>query len=173
MASSGPHVTDTANSGFPRQEPFLRLQSVMIYVRNLDRSLEFYLDLLGFQIVFDGRSQPGKTGQPWVVVSPPDGTANLTLIVPRTESEQFKQIGRATHVTFVTEDVLAKFREWSKRGVHFLSNPRLRRFKPALQLKPALPTIMRRLFGEPSSAAFGIPTATHFRLSALMKSLTP
>ena len=138
MASSGPHVTDTANSNFPRQEPFLRLQSVMIYVRNLDRSLEFYLDLLGFQIVFDGRSQPGKTGQPWVVVSPPDGTANLTLIVPRTESEQFKQIGRATHVTFVTEDVLAKFREWSKRGVHFLSNPRLRRFKPALQLKPAL-----------------------------------
>ncbi len=137
MDSSQPHVTDTANSSFPRQEPFLRLQSVMIYVRNLDRSLEFYLDLLGFQIVFDGRSQPGKTGQPWVVVSPPDGTANLTLIVPRTDSEQFKQIGRTTHVTFVTEDVLAKFREWSKRGVHFLSNPRLRRFKHALQLKPA------------------------------------
>ena len=138
MASSGPHLTDTANSNLPRQEPFLRLQSVMVYVRNLDRSLEFYLDLLGFQIVFDGRSQPGKTGQPWVVVSPPDGTANLTLIVPRTDSEQFKQIGRASHVTFVTEDVLAKFREWSKRGVHFLSNPRLRRFKHALQLKPAL-----------------------------------
>ena len=138
MDSSQPHVTDTANSSFPRQEPFLRLQSVMIYVRNLDRSLEFYLDLLGFQIVFDGRSQPGKTGQPWVVVSPPDGTANLTLIVPRTDSEQFKQIGRASHVTFVTEDVLAKFREWSKRGVHFLSNPRLRRFKHALQLKPSL-----------------------------------
>ena len=138
MASSGPHLTDTANSNLPRQEPFLRLQSVMVYVRNLDRSLEFYLDLLGFQIVFDGRSQPGKTGQPWVVVSPPDGTANLTLIVPRTDSEQFKQIGRTTHVTFVTEDVLAKFREWSKRGVHFLSNPRLRRFKHALQLKPSL-----------------------------------
>ena len=138
MASSGPHLTDTANSNLPRQEPFLRLQSVMVYVRNLDRSLEFYLDLLGFQIVFDGRSQPGKTGQPWVVVSPPDGTANLTLIVPRTDSEQFKQIGRASHVTFVTEDVLAKFREWSKRGVHFLSNPRLRRFKHALQLKPSL-----------------------------------
>jgi serine phosphatase RsbU (regulator of sigma subunit)/catechol 2,3-dioxygenase-like lactoylglutathione lyase family enzyme len=139
MASSGPHVPDTANSSLPRQEPFLRLQSVMIYVRNLDRSLEFYLDLLGFQIVFDGRSQPGQIRQPWVVVSPPDGTANLTLIVPRTDSEQFKQIGRASHVTFVTEDVLTKFREWSKRGVQFLSNPRLRRFKHALQLKPTLP----------------------------------
>jgi len=132
-------MTDTANSSLPRQEPFLRLQSVMIYVRNLDRSLAFYLDLLGFQIVFDGRSQPGQPGQPWVVVSPPDGTANLTLIVPRTDSEQFKRIGGASHVTFVTEDVLAKFREWSKRGVHFLSNPRLRRFKHALQSKTPLP----------------------------------
>jgi serine phosphatase RsbU (regulator of sigma subunit)/catechol 2,3-dioxygenase-like lactoylglutathione lyase family enzyme len=129
-------MTDTTNSSQPRREPFLRLQSVMIYVRNLDRSLEFYLDLLGFQIVFDGRKQSGQPGQQWVVVAPPDGTANLTLMVPRTDSEQFKLIGRASHVTFVTEDVLTKFREWSKRGVHFLSNPRLRRFKHALQLKP-------------------------------------
>src|SRR6202035_5663025 len=139
MASSEPHMSDTAISSLPRQEPFLRLQSVMVYVRNLDRSLVFYLDLLGFRIVFDGRSQPDQIRQPWVVVGPPDGTANLTLIVPRTDSEQFKQIGRASHVTFVTEDVLAKFREWSKRGVHFLSNPRLRRFKHALQSKPPLP----------------------------------
>jgi serine phosphatase RsbU (regulator of sigma subunit)/catechol 2,3-dioxygenase-like lactoylglutathione lyase family enzyme len=138
MASSAPQSPESANSTPPCQEPFLRLQSVMVYVRNLDRSLEFYLDLLGFQIVFDGRSQPGQPGQPWVVVGPPDGTANLTLIVPRTDSEQFKQIGRASHVTFVTEDVLAKFREWSKRGVHFLSNPRLRRFKHALQSKPTI-----------------------------------
>ena len=108
----------------------------MIYVRNLERSLSFYLDVLGFQIVFDGRKESSQPGQPWVVVAPPDGTANLTLIVPRSDSEQFKQIGRPSHVTFVTEDVLAKFREWSKRGVHFLSNPRLRRFKHALQWKP-------------------------------------
>jgi len=93
--------------------------------------LEFYLDLLGFQIVFERTLATWKTGQPWVVVSPPDGTANLTLIVPRTDSEQFKQIGRASHVTFVTEDVLAKFANGASGGVHFLSNPRLRRFKHA------------------------------------------
>jgi serine phosphatase RsbU (regulator of sigma subunit)/catechol 2,3-dioxygenase-like lactoylglutathione lyase family enzyme len=139
MADIAPELPDSAGGNLPSEEPFLRLQSVMIYVRNLDRSLAFYLDLLGFQIVFDGRSQPGQARQPWVVVAPPDGTANLTLIVPRTDSEQFKQIGRASHVTFVTEDVLGKFREWSKRGVHFLSNPRLRRFKHALQAKPPWP----------------------------------
>jgi serine phosphatase RsbU (regulator of sigma subunit)/catechol 2,3-dioxygenase-like lactoylglutathione lyase family enzyme len=136
MASVASQSPDSANSTPQRQEPFLRLQSVMIYVRNLDRSMAFYLDILGFQIVFDGRKQSGQPGQQWVVVAPPDGTANLTLMVPRTDSEQFKQIGRASHVTFVTEDVLAKFRDWSKRGVRFLSNPRLRRFKHALQWKP-------------------------------------
>jgi serine phosphatase RsbU (regulator of sigma subunit)/catechol 2,3-dioxygenase-like lactoylglutathione lyase family enzyme len=136
MASFAPHSPESAGSALLGREPFLRLQSVMIYVRNLDRSLEFYLGLLGFQILFDGRSQPGQARQPWVVVAPPDGTANLTLMAPRTDSEQFKQIGRASHVTFVTEDVLGKFREWSARGVRFLSNPRLRRFKHALQSKP-------------------------------------
>ncbi len=139
MAGNAPQSPESTDGPKQRQDAFLRLQSVMVYVGNLDRSLAFYQELLGFQIVFDGRKQSGQPGQPWVVVAPPDGTANLTLIVPRTDSEQFKQIGRASHVTFVTEDVLEKFREWSKRGVHFLSNPRLRRFKHALQLKPTLP----------------------------------
>jgi serine phosphatase RsbU (regulator of sigma subunit)/predicted enzyme related to lactoylglutathione lyase len=139
MASVAPQSPENTGGPLQPQEPFLRLQSVMIYVRNLDRSLAFYLDTLGFQIVFDGRSSSGELGQPWVVVAPPDGTANLTLMVPRADSDQFKLIGRASHVTFVTEDVLVKFRDWSKRGVHFLSNPRLRRFKHPLQLKPPLP----------------------------------
>jgi serine phosphatase RsbU (regulator of sigma subunit)/catechol 2,3-dioxygenase-like lactoylglutathione lyase family enzyme len=138
MASIAPQSPESVGTTLQRQEPFLRLQSVMIWVRNLDRSLAFYLEMLGFQIVFDGRPRPGEPGQPWVVVAPPDGTANLILMVPRADSEQFKQIGRASHVTFVTEDVLAKFREWSKRGVRFVTNPRLRRFKHALQLKPPL-----------------------------------
>src|SRR6266705_4174341 len=114
MASIAPQTPESTTGTPPRKEPFRRLQSVMIYVRNLDRSLEFYLDLLGFQIVFDGRSQPGQSRQPWVVVAPPDGTANLTLMAPRTDSEQFKQIGRASHVSFVTDDGRGKFREWSK-----------------------------------------------------------
>ncbi len=41
----------------------------------------------------------------------------------------YKLIGRFTNVVLITEDVLAKFREWSKRGVRFHSTPRLKRFK--------------------------------------------
>ena len=111
-----------------RKDPYLRLQSISIYVRNLDRSLEFYVDQLGFQLVFDARDEK-FAGRHFVTVAPPDGSANLTLVAPARDSEQFKSIGRTTHVTFVTEDVLAKFREWSARGVRFLLNPRLRRLK--------------------------------------------
>jgi serine phosphatase RsbU (regulator of sigma subunit) len=38
-------------------------------------------------------------------------------------------IGRPTDVVLVTDDVLARYREWSRRGVKFLSTPKLRRVK--------------------------------------------
>jgi len=63
----------------------------------------------------------------WVAVAPPDGTALLALITPKPDSQEYKLIGRYTEVVFVTEDVTAKFREWSKRGVRFQRTPRLKR----------------------------------------------
>jgi serine phosphatase RsbU (regulator of sigma subunit) len=53
----------------------------------------------------------------------------LLLIVPKRGTQEYKLIGRATQVAFVTEDVLAKFHEWRNRGVRFGHPPRLRRFK--------------------------------------------
>src|SRR5580765_8016716 len=112
--------------GPDRRDPYLRIHAVNIYVRDQDRSLRFYLDQLGFDLAFDARLQSGER---WVAVSPPDGTAVLALIAPDPDSAQYKLIGRATQVVFVTEDVTAKFREWSKRGVRFRHTPRLRRVK--------------------------------------------
>jgi serine phosphatase RsbU (regulator of sigma subunit)/predicted enzyme related to lactoylglutathione lyase len=112
--------------GADRRDPYLRIHAVNIYVRDQDRSLRFYLDQLGFDLAFDARLQSGER---WVAVSPPDGTAVLALIAPDPDSAQYKLIGRATHIVFVTEDVTAKFREWSKRGVRFRHTPRLRRVK--------------------------------------------
>jgi serine phosphatase RsbU (regulator of sigma subunit)/predicted enzyme related to lactoylglutathione lyase len=109
-----------------KQEQYLRLHCVNIYVRDQERSLRFYLDQLGFNLAFDARLQSGER---WVAVSPPDGTAILSLIVPKPTSQEYKLIGRATQVVFVAEDVAAKFQEWSKRGVRFHSTPRLRRIK--------------------------------------------
>src|SRR6266704_1854016 len=115
MASS-PYfgVVDQSDPRQERKNSYLRIHAVNVYVRDQDRSLRFYLDQLGFDLAFDARLQ---SGQRWVAVSPPDGTAVLALIAPDPESFEYKLIGRATQVVFVTEDVTAKFREWSKRGV--------------------------------------------------------
>jgi serine phosphatase RsbU (regulator of sigma subunit) len=140
MGNSPREWVDGSVVRLDRQDPYLRLQSVTIYVRDLDRSLDFYLHDLGFQLIFDARVQPGRR---FVTVAPPDGTANLTLVAPEPGSEQFKLIGRPAPVTFVTEDVIAKYREWTKRGVRFHFAPRLKRLKYEVHVRapqPADPT---------------------------------
>jgi serine phosphatase RsbU (regulator of sigma subunit)/catechol 2,3-dioxygenase-like lactoylglutathione lyase family enzyme len=112
----------------------LRLHCVNIYVRDQDRSLRFYLDQLGFNLAFDARLQSGDR---WVAVAPPDGSAILSLVVPKPKSQESKLIGRSTQVVFVTEDVTAKFHEWSMRGVRFQYTPRLRRIKYDANAQPA------------------------------------
>ncbi|HVN09473.1 MAG TPA: SpoIIE family protein phosphatase [Patescibacteria group bacterium] len=106
--------------------PYLRLHAVNIFVRDQEKSLRFYRDQLGFELAFDARLQSGER---WVAVSPPDGTAVLVLVAPEPGSEEYKLIGRPTPVVFVTEDVPAKYKEWSRRGVRFRHTPRLRRVR--------------------------------------------
>jgi serine phosphatase RsbU (regulator of sigma subunit) len=105
---------------------FLGLHAVTVFVRDQDRSLRFYVDQLGFHVAFDARLQSGER---WVAVAPPDGTAVLTLVAPEPDSREYKLIGRPTGVVLVTEDVIAKYYEWRRRGVLFGFMPRLRRVK--------------------------------------------
>jgi serine phosphatase RsbU (regulator of sigma subunit) len=136
MSNSPREGNDGSVVRLDRQDPYLRLQSVTIYVRDLEQSLGFYVDQLGFQLVFDARVQPDRR---FVTVAPPDGTANLTLVAPEPGSEQSKLIGRPAPVTFVTEDVIAKYREWTKRGVRFQFAPRLKRLKYEVQVRASQP----------------------------------
>jgi len=117
---------ETSNFGLDPQRPFLTIHAVDIFVRNQDQSLRFYVDQLGFALAFDARLQSGTR---WVAVSPPDGTAVLTLIAAAPDSKEYKRIGRPTGIVFVTEDVIAKYEEWRERGVRFVFTPRLRRVK--------------------------------------------
>jgi serine phosphatase RsbU (regulator of sigma subunit) len=109
-----------------RQNSYLRVHAVNVFVRDLDRSIRFYVEQLGFSLAFDVSLQ---SGQRWVGVAPPDGTAVLTLVAPSPESEEYKLIGRPTGIAFVAEDVAAKYKEWRQRGVRFSYTPRLRRIK--------------------------------------------
>jgi serine phosphatase RsbU (regulator of sigma subunit)/catechol 2,3-dioxygenase-like lactoylglutathione lyase family enzyme len=104
----------------------LRIHAINIFVRDQDRSVRFYVDQLGFDLAFDAQLQNGDR---WVAVAPPDGSAVLSLVAPKPDSKEYNLIGRQTGIVFVTEDVIAKYAEWSRRGVRFRYAPRLRRVK--------------------------------------------
>ena len=51
-------------------DPYLRVHAVNIYVKDQARSLDFYLNTLGFHIAFDARV---GSGERLLAVAPPDG----------------------------------------------------------------------------------------------------
>ncbi len=119
--SSGPYNWgDISVLDLDRKAPYLRLQQVTVFVRDQDRSLKFFLDQLGFSVAYEARLE---SGEHWVAVTPPDGTAILALVTPKADSEEYHLIGRHSQVTFLTEDVNAIYHEWSKRGVRFHHPP--------------------------------------------------
>jgi serine phosphatase RsbU (regulator of sigma subunit)/catechol 2,3-dioxygenase-like lactoylglutathione lyase family enzyme len=113
------HLAHKCSFSPDRQDPYLRLGAVTVFVRDQERSLQFFLDQLGFQIVFDNLRDSGER---WLVVSPPDGTAFLRLAVPQPNSE-CDMIGQPTEIVFLTDDVHAKFKEWCEHGVRFHREP--------------------------------------------------
>ena len=130
--------------------PFLSIHAVRIFVRDVDRSLRFYVEQLGFNLVIDTLLQSGER---WVAVSPPDGTTILALVSPEPNTLEYKLVGRSTQVILCTSNVAAKFQQWSKNGVRFIGTPRLRRIKyepaPAGASGPShLAQSSRKLLGE-------------------------
>ena len=139
----------------PKRSPHLRIHSINIYVRNQDRSLRFYVDLLGFHLAYDAKLQSGER---LVAVAPPDGQAVLSLIAPKPGSLDFKLIGRSTRLTLITEDVLAKYQEWSRRGVRFQHTPRLRRIKFDPETRQVRNASESPLLGEETPIWGGVST---------------
>src|SRR5882762_6137688 len=103
-----------------RDEPYLCIQDIVVFVRDLEVSKRFYVDLLGFELITE---QCLPTGVRWIEVAPPDGSANLALVEPKPDRPEYKLIGGYRWVLFMTEDVQATYKEWSERGVRFLFAP--------------------------------------------------
>ena len=114
-----PKLADHATFRPGQQNPYLRIFKSTVFVRDHDRSLTFYVDRLGFSVVADGRFEFDR----WVAIAPPDGSAILALVAPKRGSENYKHIGRNTHIGFIAEDIYATYDLWCSRGVHFHHPP--------------------------------------------------
>lgn len=118
-SSPGPDITsgrDREAVRTNRDEAYLRLQFVRVFVRDQERSMRFFVEQLGFRLLQDVRFASGNR---WIEVAPPDGTASLTLVLPAKGGDEESLVGHFDAVTFLVEDVEAKYVEWSKRGVRF------------------------------------------------------
>lgn len=141
-----------AGEGKERDRPHLGIHAVNIYVRDQDVSLRFYRDQLGFDLAFDAEL---PSGERWLAVAPPDGSAMLALIAAKPESRESPLIGRFTGIVFVTDDVPAKYAEWRRHGVRFHYAPRLRRVK--YERQPMAPRMGLESGNQPWGGVF-----THF-----------
>jgi catechol 2,3-dioxygenase-like lactoylglutathione lyase family enzyme len=108
-----------------RRDPYLLLQQVTLFVRDQERSRRFFVDCLGFAVALDYAS--AEFGR-WVMVAPPDGTARISLVAPKPDSEEYALIGKTRQLVFLTENVDVKYREWKERGVKFDCPPELAPF---------------------------------------------
>jgi serine phosphatase RsbU (regulator of sigma subunit)/catechol 2,3-dioxygenase-like lactoylglutathione lyase family enzyme len=136
---------DRSGARLDRKDLHLGIHAIKIFVRDQDQSLRFYVDKLGFELAFDARLQSGDR---WIAVAAPDGTAVLTLVAPKPDSKEYQFIGRSTGVVLVTENVAAKYTEWRARGVLFSYAPRLRRVRYEHHLQAPRP-------GEEQSPIWG------------------
>lgn len=105
-----------------------RLELVTIIVSEYDPAIEFFVDVLGFELVEDSPSLTND-GRPkrWVVVRPP--LAETAILLARADSpEQRAAIGNqvAGRVGFFLRvpDFAAAHQRMTARGVNFVTEPR-------------------------------------------------
>jgi serine phosphatase RsbU (regulator of sigma subunit)/catechol 2,3-dioxygenase-like lactoylglutathione lyase family enzyme len=157
MGNSGnsplPFGMDRLSLRLDERDPYVSLHFIMIFVRDQERSLGFYLDQLRFRLIVD---EP-VAGSRWIEVAPPDGSANLALAQAPADSVA-ELVGRDTRIYFITEDVQAKYDEWNSRGVRFEFPPR----------KPQWGGIFTR-FEDPDGNSFGLAGFDELTLGVEMR----
>jgi serine phosphatase RsbU (regulator of sigma subunit)/predicted enzyme related to lactoylglutathione lyase len=102
------------------ERPHLRVFKSTVYVSDIDRSVDFYVNQLGFSVLADvNATYDGR----WVAIAPPDGQAILALVAPKTGTDKHRFIGRDTQIGFLSEDINATYELWLKLGVRFHQPP--------------------------------------------------
>ncbi|HSM02673.1 MAG TPA: VOC family protein [Acidimicrobiia bacterium] len=90
-----------------------RLQVATVFVSDLERAIEFFVDALGFDIVADWR---GDDGDRMVFTLPPGAETEIGLYAPGPDDPR---IGISSGLVFTAEDIRATVSELKARGVEF------------------------------------------------------
>jgi len=95
------------------------LKFASIPTRDQDRALKFFTEQVGFQVATD---QQFNETQRWIELRIPGADTRVVLFTPKGHEDR---IGTFTGLSFVTDDVMATYRELSARGVEFTGEPKV------------------------------------------------
>jgi predicted enzyme related to lactoylglutathione lyase len=95
-----------------------KIKFTSIPVRDQDRALQFYVNVLGFTVVTD---QPMGPGQRWIELRPPKGDAGIALFTPPGHENR---VGTFTGLSMECDNVQKTYDELSAKGVEFAKPPK-------------------------------------------------
>ena len=105
------------------------LELVALVVDDYDPAIEFFVDVLGFELVEDSPATTTEGGRPkrWVVVRPKG--AQTGLLLARADGEHQRavvgdQVAGRVGFFLRVNDFDTSYRKFSKRGVRFVREPR-------------------------------------------------
>lgn len=107
----------------------MHLSLVAVVVADYDPAIEYFVDVLGFELVEDSPAVTTVGGRPkrWVVVRPP-GAATGLLLARADGEQQAAAIGNqvAGRVGFFlhVDDFVGSYERMSRAGVEFVTEPR-------------------------------------------------
>jgi catechol 2,3-dioxygenase-like lactoylglutathione lyase family enzyme len=99
---------------------------VSVLVRDYDEALDFYVGVLGFDLIED--SPVREQGKRWVVVRPPGARDGGILLARASDEDQAARIGNQTggrvFLFLYTDDFDRDYTAYRDRGVAFVRPPR-------------------------------------------------
>lgn len=97
-----------------------------LVVREYDEAIQFYVDILGFELIED--SYMPEQDKRWVVVAPPGCTESRLLLARAVGQEQSSRIGNQTggrvFLFLYTDDFWRDYHAYRAKGVIFVRDPK-------------------------------------------------
>jgi catechol 2,3-dioxygenase-like lactoylglutathione lyase family enzyme len=101
------------------------LGQLAIVVRDYDEAIEFYVGVLGFQLIED--TPVPIQSKRWVVVAPRDASSCRLLLARAVGDEQLSRVGNQTggrvFLFLYTDDFWRDYRAYLAKGVEFIREP--------------------------------------------------
>ena len=94
------------------------LKFVGIAVKDQDKALKFWTELMGFKVMTD---QPMGPGQRWIELGIGKSETGLVLFTPEGHEDR---IGGFFNGSFACDDVEATYRQLTAKGVKFVKPPK-------------------------------------------------